>query len=134
VPINLSNAEKLVKAAEESAISQGVRVSIAVVDSRGDLIIVHRMDRSLYMTPDIARGKAMVSAMFNKPSRTMVESASTQAMQALNQMNMGRLVFAQGALPIVRGDEIQGAVGVSGATGQQDEDIAKAALAALASP
>ncbi len=131
MPITLREAEKLLKAAEESAVHQGLKVSIAVVDSRGDLVLICRMDGARYFTPDIARGKAMVSAMFNAPSGTLVERASTPVMQTLNQMNLGRLVFGQGALPILQHSEVLGAVGVSGATSQQDEDIAKAALAAL---
>ncbi len=131
MPINLRDAEKLVKAAEASAVSQGIKVSIVVVDTRGDLVVTYRIDGARYFTPDIARGKAMVSAMFNAPSGTLAERASTPIMQSLNQMNLGRLVFVQGALPIVRGNEVQGAIGVSGGTSQQDEDIAKAALAAL---
>ena len=59
------------------------------------------------------------------------ERANSPVMQTLNQMNLGRLVFGQGALPIVQGNEVLGAVGVSGATAQQDEDTAKAALTAL---
>lgn len=131
MPITLREAEKLLKAAEESALRQSLKVSIAVVDSRGDLVVTCRMDGARYFTLDIARGKAMVSAMFNAPSGTLAERANTPVMQTLNQMNLGRLVFGQGALPIVQGNEVLGAVGVSGATSQQDEDIAKAALAAL---
>ncbi|MBM2825214.1 MAG: hypothetical protein HW402_878 [Dehalococcoidales bacterium] len=130
MPITLRESEKLLKVAEESALSQGLKVSIAVVDTRGDLVLTCRMDGARYFTPDIARGKAMVSAMFNAPSGTLAERANTPIMQTLNQMNLGRLVFVQGAVPIVRGNEVLGAVGVSGATSQQDEDIAKAALAA----
>ncbi|MBI4296950.1 MAG: heme-binding protein [Chloroflexi bacterium] len=131
MPITLREAERVLKAAESSAISQDLKVSIAVVDTRGDLVITCRMDGARYFTPDIARGKAMASAMFNAPSGTLAERANSPVMQTLNQMNLGRLVFGQGALPIVRGSEVLGAVGVSGATSQQDEDIAKAALAAL---
>jgi uncharacterized protein GlcG (DUF336 family) len=131
MPITLREGEKLLKAAEQSAISQGLKVSIVVVDTRGDWVVACRMDGARYFTTDIARGKAMVSAMFYAPSGTLVERANTPVMQSVNQMNLGRLVFGQGALPIMRGNEVLGAVGVSGGTSQQDEDIAKAALAAL---
>jgi uncharacterized protein GlcG (DUF336 family) len=40
-------------------------------------------------------------------------------------------LFVQEALPIVQENEVLGAIGVAGATSQQDEDIAKAALATL---
>jgi uncharacterized protein GlcG (DUF336 family) len=129
--ITLHEAKKLLKAAEESAISQGLNVSIAIVDNRGDLVLSCRMDGAQFFTPDIARGKAMVSVIFNAPSGAMVERANTPIMQTLNQMNLNRLVFGKGALPITRDSEAMGSIGVSGATSQQDEDNAKAGLSAL---
>ena len=131
MPITLREAEKALKAAEVSAASLGVKVSIVVVDNRGDLVALYRMDGARHFTPDIARGKAMISAMFLAPSGTLAERATSPVMQTLNQMNLGRLVFGQGAVPIMRDNEVQGAIGVSGATSQQDEDIAKAALTSL---
>ena len=131
MPITLRVAQKLLKAAEDKAISQNLKVSIAVVDSRGDLVVTCRTDGAPYFTPDLARGKAMVSANLNAPSGVMGERADNPFTRTLNQMNSGRLLFVQGALPIVQDNEVLGAVGVAGATSQQDEDIAKAALAAL---
>ena len=46
-------------------------------------------------------------------------------------MHGGRIAYAQGAVPIVRDGHQIGAVGVGGGTGQQDEDVAKAGVAAL---
>jgi glc operon protein GlcG len=129
--ITLREAEKLIKAAKDKAISQNLKVSIAIVDSRGDLVITCRMDGAPYFTPDIARGKAMVSANLNAPSGSLGERADNPFTQTLNQMNSGRLFFMQGALPIVKNNEVLGAVGVAGATSQQDEDIVKEALAVL---
>jgi glc operon protein GlcG len=131
MPITLSIAEKLLKAAKNKAISQNLKVSIAVVDSRGDLIVSCRMDGMPYFTPDLARGKAMVSANLNAPSGVMGEHSDNQFTRTLNQMNSGRLLFVQGGLPIVQDNQTIGAIGVAGATSQQDEDIAKAALAVL---
>ena len=52
-------------------------------------------------------------------------------MRALMQMEDGQLIPQQGAVPIKRGNELIGAIGVSGASGQEDEAIARAGLAAL---
>ena len=51
--------------------------------------------------------------------------------QALNDSTGGRLRFFQGALPVVREGYVVGAVGTSGASSQQDEDVVRAALAAV---
>jgi uncharacterized protein GlcG (DUF336 family) len=129
--ITLSVAERLLKAAKDEALSRNLKVSIVIVDSRGDLVVTCRMDEAPYFTPDIARGKAMASANLNAPSGVLGEHADNPFTKTLNQMNSGRLFFMQGALPIVKNNEVLGAIGVAGATSQQDEDIAKAALATL---
>lgn len=46
-------------------------------------------------------------------------------------MENGLIIPQPGALPMTRGDELLGAIGVSGATSQQDEDIARAGINAL---
>ncbi|MSQ12241.1 MAG: heme-binding protein [Dehalococcoidia bacterium] len=129
--IALHQAEKLIRAAETKAKSMSVIVSVCVVDTRGDIVALIRMDKALHLTPDVARGKAMVSAMFGQPSSAFTEQAASPVFQTLNQMNQGRLFFVQGALPIMKDGERIGGIGVSGATAQQDEDIAKAAIEAL---
>ncbi|MSQ33431.1 MAG: heme-binding protein [Dehalococcoidia bacterium] len=129
--ITLSEAQKIMRAAQASAKALGINVSISVVDPRGDLVASVRMDGARFFTPDVARGKAMVSAMFGQASAALAERASDPIFQGLNQMQQGRLMFGQGAVPITKGSEIVGAVGVSGGTAQQDEDVAKAGLAAL---
>jgi uncharacterized protein GlcG (DUF336 family) len=131
MPLTLRDAEKAVQAAQASAIKMGVNVSICVVDARGDLVAAARMDKARYFTADVARGKAMVSAMFGQLSGAMAERGGSPIMQNLNQMNQGKMFFAQGAVPIAKDGEVVGAVGVSGATSQQDEDVAKASVAAL---
>jgi uncharacterized protein GlcG (DUF336 family) len=89
------------------------------------------MDGARFYTADVARGKAMVSAIFGRPSATFAERAGSPVMQSINQMHQGRLVFGQGAVPITRGEDVIGAVGVSGGSSQQDEDLANAGIAAL---
>lgn len=131
MPLTLREAEKAVQAAREAAARLGVNVSICVVDARGDLIAAAKMDKARYFTVDVARGKAMVSAMFGQLSGAFAERANSPIMQNLNQMNQGRLFFVQGAAPIAKDGEVLGAVGVSGATAQQDEDVAKAGAAAV---
>ena len=129
--ITLQEAEKALQAAQKQAAAMGIRVSIAVVDPRGDLVALVRMDKARYFAPDIARGKAMVSASFGAPSGDFAERAGSPIFQSLNQMNQGRMIFHQGALPITKDGAVIGAVGVSGATSQQDEEVAKAGVAAI---
>ena len=130
--ITLREANKILQAAEASASAAGIKVSMSVVDPRGDLVALARMDGSRYFSADVASGKARVSAIFGQPSGVFEDRASSApGLQALMQMHQGHLLFVQGAVPIIRGNEIIGAMGVSGGTAQEDEDAAKAGLAAL---
>ncbi len=129
--LTLQDARKVLDAAEARAREIGINVSISVVDARGDLVAAHRMDGARWFTPEVARGKATVSATFGAPSADFADRASTPVMQSLNMMAQGGLVYGQGAVPVNRGGSLEGGVGVSGGSSQQDEDIAKAGVAAL---
>jgi uncharacterized protein GlcG (DUF336 family) len=85
--ITLSVAEKLLKVAKDKAISENFKVSIAVVDDRGDLVVACRLDGAPYFTSDLARSKAMASANLNALSGVMGDRADNPFTQILNQMN-----------------------------------------------
>ena len=129
--LTLAEAVRLIAAAQADAGAKNLRLTIAVVNQRGDVIAVGRMDGANPGTVDTAIGKAMVSAMFGQPSAALVARAGTPVAQGLNVQTGGRLRFLQGALPIVRGGFTVGAIAGSGASAQQDEDAVRAALAAI---
>ena len=56
---SLSEAKKALAVTEEKAIEMGVSLSCAVVDARGVLIALTRMDGARYFTADVAVGKAL---------------------------------------------------------------------------
>lgn len=128
VPLSLESALELIDAAERKAASEKLRVSVAVVDSRGDLIAFARMPGASAATTDLAIGKAMVSAIFSRASGAFGSGAAPPVFQGLNESTGGRLRFVQGGMPIVRNGFTVGAIAASGATGQQDEDIVKGVL------
>ena len=115
-------------AAQETAEALGVSLSCAVVDSRGDMIALARMDGARFYTTDVARGKARMSAMFGQPSGDMAEFGNSLAFQSFNETIPGPLYAFQGALPIMRSGELIGAMGCSGAASQVDEDAVRSAL------
>ncbi len=129
--VGLKDALALIDAAHKEATAQNLRLSIAVVDARGDLIAIARLSGAGPATADTAIGKAMVAALFGQPSATLAPRATSPVLQGLNERTGGRFRFFQGALPIVRNGRTVGAVGASGATAQQDEDIVRTALAAV---
>ena len=102
----------------------GLGVSATVVDARGDFKAGFRMDGVGWFTADVCRGKAFASANFGVPTTDLAELAGNPVFQSLVAMQGGRMVLGKGAVPIKKGDDVIGAIGVSGATAQEDEDIA----------
>jgi len=129
--ITLSEAQAIITAAQSDAVSRNLRLSIAVVDGRGDLIAATRMPNARPTTMDTAIGKAMGAAIFARPSADLAAASTSPLYQNMNEASGGRLRFFQGAVPIVRDGYTVGAVGASGASSQADEDNVKAALAAV---
>ena len=125
----LDEARKALTAAEATAAKFGVAVSCAVLDARGDIVAIHRMDKARFITIDIARGKALAAAIFGQPSGSLDQIANAPWFQNLNTAAQGRVYPVQGGLPIIRNNETYGAVACSGASGKQDEDSARAAVA-----
>ena len=115
-------------AAQQTAEDLGVSLSCAVVDSRGDMIAMARMDGARFYTTDVARGKARMSALFGQPSADMADFANSPAFQGFNETMPGPLYAFQGALPIMSNGELIGAMGCSGAASQVDEDAVRSAL------
>lgn len=123
---SLEAAEKALNAAIASARSQGVALSCAVVDVRGDLVSLIRMDDAAFQTASIAEGKAMSSALFDRPSADLARLGASPFFASLNASMGNRMIPAQGAVPILRDERVIGAIGCSGGAPQQDETAAKA--------
>jgi uncharacterized protein GlcG (DUF336 family) len=84
-----------------------------------------------WRTAGISKGKAYASANFGVPSADLAARATSPVMQAFMLSVQGEMVPAQGAVPVLRDGRVLGAIGVSGAKSEEDEEIAKAGVAAL---
>jgi uncharacterized protein GlcG (DUF336 family) len=129
--ITLDQAESVLAGAKAAAVAMGKAFSFSVVDARGDLITMCKMDGSPWRTPYVSRGKARASACFGEPSGALTERSTTPIMRAVMQVEGGEFVPGQGALPIYLNGELIGAVGGSGGTAQEDEDCARAGISRL---
>ncbi len=123
----------MLKAGRAKAEEMGIKVTISILDPRGDLIALARMDGALWRSVPISQGKAAASAAWDMPSGELAERWDQPVVRALAMMEQGRLIPWQGALPIRRDGTLIGAIGVSGARPQQDEAVAAAGLAAFGS-
>src|SRR5262249_21690396 len=97
----------------------------------GRLLAFNRMDGAIWGSIYGSQGKAIASAGFARPSGELAERAGTPIIQGLVAAAGGHMIPSQGALPIVRNGGLGGACGVGGGTSQQDEDVARAAVAKL---
>ena len=130
--LTLAEAERILAAAQAKVREFGVNMSVSVVDPRGDLIAMFRTDGASWRTPPISRGKALAAACFGRSGADLADNAQAPVFRALMAMEGGHMIPGQGGLPVYRDGELVGAVGGSGGTGQQDEDVALAGIQAAA--
>jgi glc operon protein GlcG len=128
--LTLDLARQLIAAGVEEASRQGLRLSFAVVDAGGHVVAVGRMDDADWITPEIALGKAWTAAAFRAPSDAQGQKAKDLVAfaGAISAATHGRYTPQIGGLPIVIDGKPAGGMGASGATGQEDEAVVRAAL------
>ncbi|HVN84564.1 MAG TPA: heme-binding protein [Candidatus Binatia bacterium] len=124
--LTLSAAKRIVAAAEADAKAKNQTVVIAVVDDGGHVLLLERLDDTQVASVEVAIGKARTAAIFRRPSREFEEQIKNGRLASLVLPGATPL---QGGLPLVYEGKVIGAIGVSGNTPQQDEDIAAAGAA-----
>jgi uncharacterized protein GlcG (DUF336 family) len=123
-------ALSLLSAAREESVKLGVPMSFAVMDAGGHLLALVRMDGAPWISTDVAQGKAWTAAAYGMPSagqKAKMDSLPNFS-TALSAMTDGRFTPQPGAVPVYEGGTLVGALGASGGTGQQDEDVCSAAV------
>ncbi len=126
--LTLKLAKKIADAAEAEALKRGAKVVIAVVDDGGYLILLERLDNTQVASVEVGIGKARTAAIFRRPSKVFEDQVREGRVAALGLPGATPL---QGGLPIIYEGKIIGAIGVSGETPQEDEDIAKVGASAI---
>ncbi len=124
--LTLQAAMKAATAAQAEATKRGATVVIAVVDDGGHLILLHRLDDTQVASVDVGIGKARTAAIFRRPSKEFEDQTRSGRVAALALPGATPL---QGGVPITVDGKVIGAIGVSGNTPQEDEDIAKVGAA-----
>ena len=127
--LTLDEANRMVQAAISKAKELNVNMSIAVCDAGGHLLAFGRMEGCIWISSAVAQGKATAAVGFGRPSGAI--QADSPVVQSIMATQGGRMLAAQGGVPIFREGQLIGSIAGSGATGQQDEECAQAGLAAL---
>ena len=126
--LTLEVAKAIAAAAEGFARQNTWNVVIAILDDGGNLLYLQRMDGVQIGSIEVAQRKALSAVKFKRPTKVFEDGVGGRpALLALP----GAMPI-EGGLPIEHEGQILGAIGVSGVTSQQDGQIAKAAVEALA--
>jgi len=134
-PVPFDTAWAMVQGAQEYAQMMGFAVSAVVVDEAGAPIAVGKMDKAEPRSTELAFNKAYTAAAFHVPTTELAQQATQPWLRSLVISHRGRVMPMGGAVPILNGVTIVGAIGVAGATRpEQDVLCCRAALSVWDSP
>lgn len=128
--LTAAGVKKIAAAAEAEALANNWAVTIAIVDEGGHLLWLQRLDGAPPLSSHVAPAKAKVSALGRRETKSYED-----------MINNGRVAFSgapfsegmlEGGAPVVVDGHVIGAVGVSGVKSNEDAQVAKAGIAALA--
>jgi glc operon protein GlcG len=136
--ISLAEAKKMVAAAMAEAVKNKWQMAVVVTDDHGTPIVLEKMDGVMLGGVDIAERKAKTSALLKRPTKALEDAvmgnpgASPPAppRNVLLSLFPG-IVPVGGGLPLMSGDQLMGAIGCSGGTAAQDEQVCKAGADAM---
>jgi len=117
-------------AAVAHAEKNGWKINVAVVDRGGNLMAFLRMPGAFIHSINIAIDKAYTSASFGFPTKAWMGAIGNNEGMKFGFSAQPRLIIFGGGLPIGEGDWL-GGIGVSGASETEDEECARAGLAAI---
>ena len=128
--LTLADAREIITAGEKKAQGLGIPYNLAVVDAGGALIAHARMDGAWLGSVDISIHKAFTSRAFDMATQELAKMAqSGKPLFGINSTNHEKVVIFAGGMPVKMGDTVIGAVGASGGTVEQDQQVVKAAVA-----
>jgi len=130
-PISLDAAKKAMAAAEAEAVRNKWGVSVAIVDSGANLVMLHRLDNAQLASVRLAEAKARTAVEFRRPTKAL-EDAVAGGGVGLRVLTFGASL-AEGGVLILADGRIIGAIGVSGVASHQDAQVAKAGADAASS-
>jgi uncharacterized protein GlcG (DUF336 family) len=132
--MNRDTAHAIVVAAQGHALAKDLLVTVAVVDTGGHLVVLDRMDGAFPLSAQIAEAKAQGAAVWQRDGHVIAEQQSARPAFVEAVSALSRLPLIPGAGSLVVRDEsgtVLGAVGVSGATPDEDRACAEAGLSAV---
>ncbi len=128
-PISFDRAEAAIHAAAAEAKKRGWKMNIAVMDSGGNLVAFGRMDGAQLASIAIAEHKARAAVTFRRETKALETGMQQGGFRYLATLD--GVIASRGGIPLVEGGRMIGAIGCSGGTGSQDEEVCKAGAATV---
>ncbi|MCR4431800.1 MAG: cob(I)yrinic acid a,c-diamide adenosyltransferase [Tepidanaerobacteraceae bacterium] len=130
--LTLDIALKITDSARKKAEEIKKPMAIAVADQGGCLITLHRMDKALLASVEIAKDKAFTAAVMKMPTEELAKLAAPGGqLYGINSVAGGRIIIFGGGIPIWSEGEVVGSIGVSGGSVDEDIEVARAGLEAI---
>src|SRR5919197_138012 len=111
-PITIEQAKKVMAGAEAEAKKNNWNVVIAVLDSGGNLVMLHRLDGAQFGSIEVAREKAHSAVAFRRPTKVFQDLVG-QGGANLRLLRLTGASVLEGGIPIVSEGKIIGGIGVS---------------------
>lgn len=130
-PITLAQAKKAMAAAEAEAVKNNWYMVIAIVDAGGNLVMLQRGENAQYGSVKVAQEKAQASVAFRRPTKFWQDLLAQGGVHVRLLNLTGDAGVLEGAVPIIVDGKVVGGIGVSGATSEQDAQVAMSGANAL---
>jgi ferredoxin len=121
-PVPFATAWAMIESAHEYASLVGSAITAVVVDEAGAPIAVGKMDKAEARSAELAFNKAYTAAAFHVSTTELVPQARQPWLRSLMISHRGKILPMAGALPIVNGVTIVGAIGIAGAS-RPEQDL-----------
>jgi uncharacterized protein GlcG (DUF336 family) len=130
--VTLTDARRVIAAAEKKAAEIKQPMNIAVADGGGNLVSHVRMDGAWLGSIDVSIKKAYTSRAFDIATKDLAtHSQSGGQFFGIHASNDGKIMIFAGGIPLKKDGKVVGAIGVSGGSGEQDQIVAEAGAAAF---
>jgi uncharacterized protein GlcG (DUF336 family) len=134
-PITLEHARMVMAVAETEAKAHGWAAVIAIVDSGGHLVMLHRMDQANLGAVPLAQRKAETAVKFRRPTKALEDVLVGSGPAGIRMLAFApELLPVEGGVPPLEDGVLIGAIGVSGMQAAQDGEVAAAGARALSEP
>jgi uncharacterized protein GlcG (DUF336 family) len=131
----IEEAQQIAAAAEKAARDAGLSIVVSIVDTHGNPVLLHRMDRAPLHSLEMAFRKAYTAASFDVATEELTDQVQPgQPLYGLAVNSGSKLIAFGGGAPTSLKDGEKVGVGISGGTSQEDIDILRKALEAAIQP